>query len=448
MDKPIHKRDFDVFISHATQDKPLIVDPLLRWLKDVANIKVWIDSNNLVGGVSLPSAISTAIPKCKAMVIVMSEASVRSNWVEKEINKAIGHQNKYPEFKIIPIRVDDCSIPETLQELLYIDALSFYNQTNHEDDNHKQHLFKFYNQLLKALYPYDPRLEFNSTKDIFVSRGWRGSEEALANKVCHLFVKSEYRLVGDSKDHPSYSDSQDRVKDIISSCGGFLSILPHRPDRPNSYYTSPYCISELKFALELGLPCVVIAAPQVKFPEELKRPLKRFILAGEDYQDEDEETYLSAVETMNETWSKPVEEHYIFFASKFGKEYGTVEERRIFERNKVVCQVVRQVTGMSCKVGKRLDSSETPQAIARMITKAKFVISDISHGNVNTSIEAGIAWGANVKFKLISASTGEKRPFMFGFHEVEYYQNDADLLGYIHRFIYPYRRRIINYELK
>jgi hypothetical protein len=71
----------------------------------------------------------------------------------------------------------------------------------------------------------------------------------------------------------------------------------------------------------------------------------------------------------------------------------------------------------------------------------------ISEDNLNTCIEAGIARGAGTRFHLAARTPRRRPPFMFRDQQVWHYANDIELLGRIHRIAYPYRRRVLNWEL-
>lgn len=74
------------------------------------------------------------------------------------------------------------------------------------------------------------------------------------------------------------------------------------------------------------------------------------------------------------------------------------------------------------------------------------MIADISEDNLNTIVEAGIALGACTKLHLVARGPRHTPTFMFRDQQVEYYSDDAELLGKVHRIVYPYRRRVLNYE--
>ncbi len=72
---------------------------------------------------------------------------------------------------------------------------------------------------------------------------------------------------------------------------------------------------------------------------------------------------------------------------------------------------------------------------------------DCPKGNINTCIEAGIAVGSGVPLYLLARGPRHRPPYMLDDCQIWPYSDNIDLLGTVHKVIYPYRRRIINYEL-
>ncbi len=71
----------------------------------------------------------------------------------------------------------------------------------------------------------------------------------------------------------------------------------------------------------------------------------------------------------------------------------------------------------------------------------------ISTDNLNTCIEAGVALGAGRRLRLVAHGIPHRAPFMLSDYHVHFYNDDAELLGLIYSFVYPYRRRILNADI-
>lgn len=76
---------YDVFISHATEDKPY-VEPLVEAL-EAAGIKVWFDKTTLEWGDDLRPSIDRGLANCRYGIVVLSRAFLgKKKWTEYELN--------------------------------------------------------------------------------------------------------------------------------------------------------------------------------------------------------------------------------------------------------------------------------------------------------------------------------------------------------------------------
>jgi hypothetical protein len=77
--------DFDVFISHATEDKNSIARPLANQLERYG-LRVWFDEAVLVPGVSLSSAIDAGLYQARFGVVILSPSFFSKNWPKYELS--------------------------------------------------------------------------------------------------------------------------------------------------------------------------------------------------------------------------------------------------------------------------------------------------------------------------------------------------------------------------
>jgi hypothetical protein len=76
---------YDVFISHATDDKPY-VEPLVKAL-EAAGIKVWFDKTALEWGDDLRASLDCGLANCRYGIVIFSKAFLRKKkWTEYELN--------------------------------------------------------------------------------------------------------------------------------------------------------------------------------------------------------------------------------------------------------------------------------------------------------------------------------------------------------------------------
>ncbi len=78
-------REYDVFISHASEDKDAVVRPLANELRD-GGLNVWYDEFELRIGDSLRRKIDTGLAKSKFGVVVFSRSFFGKGWPNYELD--------------------------------------------------------------------------------------------------------------------------------------------------------------------------------------------------------------------------------------------------------------------------------------------------------------------------------------------------------------------------
>ena len=92
---------YDVFISHASEDKETFVDGLVEELTK-RHVKVWYDRNVLTWGRSIRQNIDAGLRKSKFAIVVLSEHYIQKYWTQKEFNALFAIGSQLGEF-ILPI---------------------------------------------------------------------------------------------------------------------------------------------------------------------------------------------------------------------------------------------------------------------------------------------------------------------------------------------------------
>jgi hypothetical protein len=92
---------WDVFISHASEDKVEIVLPIAERLQE-AGFKVWLDQHELRPGYSLREQIDDGLAGSRFGVIVLSKAFMSRPWPRNELN-AILSRDIAGKMRLIPV---------------------------------------------------------------------------------------------------------------------------------------------------------------------------------------------------------------------------------------------------------------------------------------------------------------------------------------------------------
>jgi predicted peroxiredoxin len=121
-----HEQERITFISHSAKDKPF-VRKLAADL--VANgVKVWLDEQRILVGDSIPEKIAQGLAESDIFLIVVSQNSVASSWVKKELSNALVHEIERRKVTVMPIKIDDAQVPDSINDKAYADFRGSYDE--------------------------------------------------------------------------------------------------------------------------------------------------------------------------------------------------------------------------------------------------------------------------------------------------------------------------------
>lgn len=101
-----------VFLSHSSQDREFVEKLAIRLSR--AGVDVWYDKWEIRVGDSVAEKIENGISVSDSFVAVLSEHSVKSPWVRKELDAAIAEEIGRKGAYILPVLAEDCEIPPLL----------------------------------------------------------------------------------------------------------------------------------------------------------------------------------------------------------------------------------------------------------------------------------------------------------------------------------------------
>jgi hypothetical protein len=125
---PRDKSDYYVmrrlFLSHSHADKGFVE----RLAGDLCSkgIGVWMDKWEIRVGESLLIKITEGIQEAGYLGVILSKASVRSEWVRKELNTALMRELQERRVVVLPILLEECDVPLLLRDKKYADFTKNY----------------------------------------------------------------------------------------------------------------------------------------------------------------------------------------------------------------------------------------------------------------------------------------------------------------------------------
>ena len=110
---------YDVFLSHSTKDKPIVLEIAERLKKD--GIKVWFDAWEIKPGASISAKVDEGLESSRVLVFFMSANAFGSDWALLESYTARFKDPLNKKLGFIPLRLDNSPIKRSLEQFRYID---------------------------------------------------------------------------------------------------------------------------------------------------------------------------------------------------------------------------------------------------------------------------------------------------------------------------------------
>ena len=109
------------FICHSKHDRVDFVDEFATKLGE-KGIDTWLAGWELLPGDSLVSRVyDVGMTAAGVLLIVLSKHSVASRWIRDELDTAMVRRIDR-RMRLVPIRIDDCDVPEPLRSIYWIDV--------------------------------------------------------------------------------------------------------------------------------------------------------------------------------------------------------------------------------------------------------------------------------------------------------------------------------------
>ena len=117
---------WDIFLSHSIHDLRR-VKRLAQNLKE-HNLRVWLDDWEISPGGHISTLVEEGLKHSHKLVLCLSKTAVNSDWVHRKLAAILFKDPLNREGRYIPVLLEDCQIPDSLQPFSHIDLSSNYNQ--------------------------------------------------------------------------------------------------------------------------------------------------------------------------------------------------------------------------------------------------------------------------------------------------------------------------------
>ncbi len=200
-----------VFISYARED----IETARRLCDDLrkAGADTWLDDDELIPGQNWKTEITKAIKKSRHFIALLSTNSVeKRGFVQTELKEAVKVLSEIPSKNIfiIPVRIDDCGIPDELTDFHCADLFPDYK--------------KGFNKILRAIPGRQPDND-SIPSDVYKLRnepkmvsGTYNGNSTVTHKVTSLmwqkpYAESEMKL----KSKPTHSVSEKKQEEKLKT---------------------------------------------------------------------------------------------------------------------------------------------------------------------------------------------------------------------------------------
>lgn len=93
-----------VFISYSRKDRTFVFS-LYNFLVN-AGVKCWLDDHELLPGAKLHNTIRSGVMETDRFLLICSQASLRSWWVDNELEEALAKERSTGDSLVVPIDID------------------------------------------------------------------------------------------------------------------------------------------------------------------------------------------------------------------------------------------------------------------------------------------------------------------------------------------------------
>jgi hypothetical protein len=112
----------EVFLSHSSNNG-VIANEIAETLRN-HGIHVWYSPTNILTAQQWIDEIGNALRRCDWFMVLLTQDSIVSRWVKRELNYALNH-SQYDDH-IIPVKIEDCDYEQlswTLELFQMVDMI-------------------------------------------------------------------------------------------------------------------------------------------------------------------------------------------------------------------------------------------------------------------------------------------------------------------------------------
>ncbi|CCI37083.1 GUN4 domain-containing protein [Microcystis aeruginosa] len=181
----------DVFICHASEDKLLIVEPLVSGLEK-ADITFWYDRAEIKWGDSITAKVNEGLRISRFVIVVLSEAFLNKNFPKRELLAVLNQEIYSDQTKVLPLFSDNKQKQKVLESLPLLND-KLYQTWNGNADT-----------IIEALLPHlseKTTLKFKDQKSVddFLNRDKLISDKGVSYSKLRQLLEAQSWLEADQE---------------------------------------------------------------------------------------------------------------------------------------------------------------------------------------------------------------------------------------------------------
>lgn len=114
-----------IFISYSHKDKAFVDRLAIQLVR--RNVNVWLDRWELSVGDSLIERVQDAVDGASALLVILSKASVSSEWCKKELSAGLLRELEERRVVVMPVMLEECDVPVFARGKMFADFRSDFD---------------------------------------------------------------------------------------------------------------------------------------------------------------------------------------------------------------------------------------------------------------------------------------------------------------------------------
>jgi hypothetical protein len=114
-----------LFISYSHKDKAFVDRLAIQLVR--RNVNVWLDRWELSVGDSLIERVQDAVDGASALLVILSSASVSSEWCKKELSAGLLRELEERRVVVMPVMLEECDVPVFARGKMFADFRSDFD---------------------------------------------------------------------------------------------------------------------------------------------------------------------------------------------------------------------------------------------------------------------------------------------------------------------------------